>query len=228
MNNRKSIKNWAEDERPREKLINLGPKSLTQAELLAILISSGNKRKSALDIAREILADCDNKIDNLCKLSYSDLLKYEAIGEAKAVTIAAAVELGRRRENIVSEQIQNSQDRFTTIAPKVIDESRELAYAIYLNNSNRIIKVANVGVGGIDKTLVDARIVIGEALRLNAVALALVHNHPSGNMSPSKEDDFLTRTMSDACSLMNIRFVDHVIISSNGKDYYSYHDKGRI
>lgn len=228
MNNRKSIKNWAKDERPREKLINHGPKSLTQAELLAILISSGNKRKSALDIAREILADCDNKIDNLCKLSYSDLLKYEAIGEAKAVTIAAAVELGRRRENIVSEQIQNSQDIVTTIAPKVIDESRELAYAIYLNNSNRIIKVANVGVGGIDKTLVDARIVIGEALRLNAVALALVHNHPSGNMSPSKEDDFLTRTMSDACSLMNIRFVDHVIISSNGKDYYSYHDKGRI
>ncbi len=228
MNERKSIKDWAEDERPREKLINLGPKSLTQAELLAILISSGNKRKSALDIAREILADCDNKIDNLCKLSYSDLLKYEAIGEAKAVTIAAAVELGRRRENIVSEQIQNSQDIFTTIAPKVIDESRELAYAIYLNNSNRIIKIANVGVGGIDKTLVDARIVIGEALRLNAVALALVHNHPSGNILPSKEDDALTRTMSDACSLMNIRFVDHVIISSNGKDYYSYHDKGRI
>lgn len=228
MNERKSIKDWAEDERPREKLINLGPKSLTQAELLAILISSGNKRKSALDIAREILADCDNKIDNLCKLSYSDLLKYEAIGEAKAVTIAAAVELGRRRENIVSEQIQNSQDILTTIAPKVIDESRELAYAIYLNNSNRIIKIANVGVGGIDKTLVDARIVIGEALRLNAVALALVHNHPSGNILPSKEDDALTRTMSDACSLMNIRFVDHVIISSNGKDYYSYHDKGRI
>ena len=228
MKEHKSIKNWAGDERPREKLINLGPKSLTQAELLAILISSGNKRKSALDIAREILADCDNKIDNLCKLSYSDLLKYEAIGEAKAVTIAAAVELGRRRENIVAEQIQNSQDIFSAIAPKVIDESRELAYAIYLNNSNRIIKVANVGVGGIDKTLVDARIVIGEALRLNAVALALVHNHPSGNMLPSKEDDALTRSMFDACSLMNIRFIDHVIISSNGKDYYSYHDKGRI
>lgn len=228
MNEHKSIKNWAEDERPREKLINLGPKSLTQAELLAILISSGNKRKSALDIAREILADCDNKIDNLCKLSYSDLLKYEAIGEAKAVTIAAAVELGRRRENIVAEQLHSSQDIFAAIAPKVIDESRELAYVIYLNNSNRIIKVANVGVGGIDKTLVDIRIVIGEALRLNAVALALVHNHPSGNMLPSKEDDALTRSMYDACSLMNIRFVDHVIISSNGQDYYSYHDKGRV
>ncbi|MBO7573031.1 MAG: DNA repair protein RadC [Bacteroidales bacterium] len=228
MNEHKSIKNWAEDERPREKLINLGPKSLTQAELLAILISSGNKRKSALDIAREILADCDNKIDNLCKLSYSDLLKYEAIGEAKAVTIAAAVELGRRRENIVAEQLHSSQDIFAAIAPKVIDESRELAYVIYLNNSNRIIKVANVGVGGIDKTLVDIRIVIGEALRLNAVALALVHNHPSGNMLPSKEDDALTRSMYDACSLMNIRFVDHVIISGNGQDYYSYHDKGRV
>jgi len=228
MNDRKSIKNWAEDERPREKLINLGPKSLTQAELLAILISSGNKRKSALDIAREILADCDNKIDNLCRLSYSDLLKYEAIGEAKAVTIVAAVELVRRRENVVADKIQSSQDIFMAIVPKVIDERRELAYAIYLNNANGIIKVSNVGVGGIDKTLVDARIVIGEALRLNAVAVALVHNHPSGNMLPSKEDDNLTRTLSDACSLMNIRFVDHVIISSNGIDYFSYHDKGRI
>ena len=178
MNNHNSIKNWAEEERPREKLINLGPKSLTQAELLAILISSGNSRKSALDIAREILSDCDNKIDNLCKLTCSDLLKYEAIGEAKAVTIVAALELSRRRENIITDQIQSSHDIFATIAPKVIDENRELAYAIYLNSSNRIIKVANVGIGGIDKTLVDVRIVIGEALRLNAVALALAHNHP--------------------------------------------------
>lgn len=228
MDNRKSIKEWSEDERPREKLINLGPKALTSAELLAILISSGNKRKSALDIAREILADCDNKIDNICKLSYSDLLKYEAIGEAKAVTIVAAVELSRRRENVTNDQVLKSEDIFKAIVSKVIDESRELAYALYLNNSNRIIKIANVGVGGIDKTLIDNRIVIGEALRLNAVALALVHNHPSGNVMPSREDDALTRSMSEACSLMNIRFIDHVIISSNGKDYYSYHDKGRI
>lgn len=228
MDNRKSIKEWSEDERPREKLINLGPKALTSAELLAILISSGNKRKSALDIAREILADCDNKIDNICKLSYSDLLKYEAIGEAKAVTIVAAVELSRRRENVTNDQVLKSEDIFKAIVSKVIDESRELAYALYLNNSNRIIKIANVGVGGIDKTLIDNRIVIGEALRLNAVALALVHNHPSGNVMPSREDDALTRSMSEACSLMNIRFIDHVIISSNGKDYYSYHDKGRV
>ena len=228
MKYRKSIKDWAEDERPREKLINHGPKALTQAELLAILISSGNRHKSALDIARDILADCDNKIDNLCRLSYSDLLKYDAIGEAKAVTIAAAVELGRRRESLMSEQILKSEDIFKVLVSKVIDESRELAYAIYLNNSNGIIKIANVGIGGIDKTLIDNRIVLGEALRLNASALALVHNHPSGNVMPSREDDALTRSMSEASSLMNIRFVDHVIISSNGKDYYSYHDKGRL
>ena len=228
MNDRKSIKDWSEDERPREKLINLGPKSLTSAELLAILISSGNRRKTALDIAREILADCDNKIDNLCRLTYSDLLKYEAIGEAKAVTIEAALELGRRRENVVAEQILSSEDIFKAVVSKVVDENREYAYALYLNNSNGLIRIVNVGIGGIDSTLVDVRVVIAEALRLNACAVAFVHNHPSGNLNPSRLDDELTNNLSKACSLMKIRFIDHVIISSNGKDYYSYHDKGRI
>ena len=228
MNDRKSIKDWSEDERPREKLINLGPKSLTSAELLAILISSGNRRKTALDIAREILADCDNKIDNLCRLTYSDLLKYEAIGEAKAVTIEAALELGRRRENVVAEQILSSEDIFKAVVSKVVDENREYAYALYLNNSNGLIRIVNVGIGGIDSTLVDVRVVIAEALRLNACAVAFVHNHPSGNLTPSRLDDELTNNLSKACSLMKIRFIDHVIISSNGKDYYSYHDKGKI
>ncbi len=228
MKDRKSIKDWSEDERPREKLINLGPKSLTSAELLAILISSGNRRKTALDIAREILADCDNKIDNLCRLTYSDLLKYEAIGEAKAVTIEAALELGRRRENVVAEQILSSEDIFKSVVSKVVDENREYAYALYLNNSNGLIRIVNVGIGGIDSTLVDVRVVIAEALRLNACAVAFVHNHPSGNLTPSRLDDELTNNLSKACSLMKIRFIDHVIISSNGKDYYSYHDKGRV
>lgn len=228
MNYRKSIKNWAEDERPREKLMNLGPKALTSAELLAILIASGNKRKSALDIAREILADCDDKVENLCRLTYSDLLKYEAIGEAKAVTIAAALELGRRRENVTVEQINNSEDIFKAVVSKVVDESREFAYAIYLNNSNGVIRIANIGIGGIDSTIVDVRVVIAEALRLNACAVAFVHNHPSGNLLPSRQDDELTNNLVKACSIMKIRFIDHVIISSNGKDYYSYSDKGKI
>ena len=228
MNDRKSIKDWSEDERPREKLINLGPKSLTSAELLAILISSCNRRKTALDSAREILADCDNKIDNLCRLTSSDLLKYEAIGEAKAVTIEAALELGRRRENVVAEQILSSEDIFKSVVSKVVDENREYAYALYLNNSNGLIRIVNVGIGGIDSTLVDVRVVIAEALRLNACAVAFVHNHPSGNLMPSRRDDELTNNLSKSCSLMKIRFIDHVIISSNGKDYYSYHDKGKI
>jgi DNA repair protein RadC len=228
MDKRKSIKDWAEDEQPREKLINLGPKSLTSAELLAILISSGNKRKSALDIAREILADCDNRIDNLCRFTYSDLLKYEAIGEAKAVTIEAALELGRRRENVVTEQILGSKDIFNAVVSKVVDENREYAYALYLNNSNGLIRLVNIGIGGIDTTLVDVRVVVAEALRLNACALAFVHNHPSGNLTPSRLDDELTTNMVKACSLLRIRFIDHVIISSNGKDYYSYHDKGKV
>lgn len=228
MKYRKSIKNWAEDERPREKLINHGPKSLTSAELLAILISSGNKRKSALDIAHEILSDCDEKIDNLCRLSYSDLLKYDAIGNAKAVTIIAALELGRRRKNDAVSQVLKSEDIFNALVSRVIDENRELAFAVYLSSSNGILRILNVGIGGIDSTLVDNRVVIGEALRLNATAIALVHNHPSGSIIPSKEDDKLTKSLQDACSLMNIRFIDHVIISSNGADYYSYHDRGRF
>ena len=228
MSIRKSIKNWAEEERPREKLIAKGEKSLTAAELLAILIGSGNKRKSALDVAREILDDCDNKVENLYRLTYSDLLKYEAIGEAKAVTIVAALELSRRRENSIGEQILKSEDIFNAVVPRVVDSNQELAFAIYLNNSNGIIRIKQVGVGGIDSTLVDVRVVIAEALRLNACAMAFVHNHPSGNLTPSRQDDELTNNLSKACSLMKIRFVDHVIISSNGKDYYSYYDKGRI
>ena len=228
MSIRKSIKNWAEEERPREKLIAKGEKSLTAAELLAILIGSGNKRKSALDVAREILDDCDNKVENLYRLTYSDLLKYEAIGEAKAVTIVAALELSRRRENSIGEQILKSEDIFNAVVPRVVDSNQELAFAIYLNNSNGIIRIKQVGVGGIDSTLVDVRVVIAEALRLNACAMAFVHNHPSGNLTPSRQDDELTNNLSKACSLMKIRFVDHVIISSNGKDYYSYHDKGRV
>ena len=228
MSIRKSIKNWAEEERPREKLIAKGEKSLTAAELLAILIGSGNKRKSALDVAREILDDCDNKVENLYRLTYSDLLKYEAIGEAKAVTIVAALELSRRRENSIGEQILKSEDIFNAVVSRVVDSNQELAFAIYLNNSNGLVRIKQVGVGGIDSTLVDVRVVIAEALRLNACAMAFVHNHPSGNLTPSRQDDELTNNLSKACSLMKIRFVDHVIISSNGKDYYSYHDKGRI
>lgn len=228
MENRKSIKDWSEDERPREKLINLGPKALTSAELLAILISSGNKRKSALDIAREILSDCDDKVDNLCRLTCSDFLKYEAIGDAKAVTIAAALELGRRRENLVPEKILGSEDIFKAVVSKVVDENREYAYALYLNNANRLIRMVNIGIGGIDTTLVDVRVVIAEALRLNACAVAFVHNHPSGNMTPSHLDDELTTNLAKACTLMRIRFVDHLIISSNGTEFYSYHDRGKV
>ena len=228
MSIRKSIKNWAEEERPREKLVAQGAKSLTAAELLAILIGSGNKRKSAVDIAREILDDCDNKIDNLYRMSYSDFLKYEAIGEAKAATIVAALELSRRRENTIGEQIIKSEDIFKAVVSKVVDESQEIALAVYLNNSNNIIRIKQIGLGGIDSTIVDIRVVISEALRLNACALAFVHNHPSGSLIPSRQDDELTNSLNKACSLMNIRFIDHVIISSNGKDYYSYHDKGRI
>ena len=225
---RKSIKNWAEEERPREKLISQGAKSLTASELLAILIGSGNTRKTALDVAREILDDCDNKVDNLYRLSYSDLLKYEAIGVAKAVTIVAALELSRRRELIMGEPLLKSEDIFKAIVSRVVDENQELAFAIYLNNSKVIIRIKQIGLGGIDSTLADVRVVSSEALRLNACAMAFVHNHPSGNMMPSRQDDDLTERLSKACSLMKIRFVDHLIISSNGKDYYSYHDKGRV
>jgi len=225
---RKSIKDWAEDDRPREKLIANGPASLSDVELLAIIIGSGTKNISAVDVARQILADCENKVDNLYKLSYSDLLKYEGIGEAKAVKVAAAVELSRRRKAEPVVQVTRSEDIFKAVVSRVTDSPREMAFAIYLNNANKIIRIENLSRGGIDRTVMDSRLVLGEALRLNATALAVVHNHPSGRIVPSAEDDALTRKFNDACSLLGIRFVDHLIISSNGRDYYSYHDMGRV
>lgn len=226
MSERKSIKDWAEDDRPREKLINFGPKALSSAELLAILIGSGNKKKSALDIAREILDDCDNRIDVLCGKSCSDLMMYEAIGQARSVTIVAALELCKRRERQEVVEIHSSEDIFNVISSKVLDVQHEEAFAIFMNQANGIIKVSNVGKGGIDRTVIDHRIVIGEALRLNAGAIALVHNHPSKNPSPSKLDDELTAKFKDACALMGIRLLDHVIIG--GEKYYSYRDDRKL
>lgn len=226
MSERKSIKNWAEDDRPREKMINFGPKALSSAELLAILIGSGNRKKSALDIAREILDDCDNRIDILCGKSCSDLMMYDAIGEAKSVTIVAALELCKRREKQDVVEIHSSEDIFNAMVSRVSDLQHEEAFAIYMNQSNGVIKIGNIGKGGIDQTVIDHRVVIGEALRLNAGAIALVHNHPSGNTMPSKLDDSLTAKFKDACALMNIRFLDHVIIGA-GK-YYSYRDAKKL
>ncbi len=228
MSDKKSIKNWAKDDRPREKLICHGPQALSSAELLAILIGSGIGNKSAVDLAREILNGCDNKIDFLCKCSYSDLLKYEGIGEAKAVSIVAALELSRRRENAAQLQIHSSRDIFEMLVGRMQDVSHEVSYAIYLTQSHGIIKIDNVSKGGIDQTVIDVRIVMGEALRLNACAIVLAHNHPSGNITPSRLDDNLTQTFCDACKILNVRFVDHLIIAGNGLGYYSYRDSGRI
>lgn len=228
MSDKKSIKDWAIDDRPREKMIAFGPKALSSAELLAILIGSGSNRKSAVDVARDILDGCDNKIDILCKCSYSDLLKYEGIGSAKAVTIIAAMELSRRRENSGAVQVRSSRDIFEILVGRMRDIAHEVSYAIYLTQSNGIIKIDNISKGGIDQTVIDVRVVLGEALRLNACAVVIAHNHPSGNVTPSRLDDNLTQTFFDACKILNIRLVDHLIIAGNGLEYYSYRDNGKI
>ena len=229
MSIRKSIKNWAEEERPREKLIAKGEKSLTAAELLAILIGSGNKRKSALDVAREILDDCDNKVENLYRLTYSDLLKYEAIGEAKAVTILAACELGKRR------QLEKAQERqridsataiYEHMHPLMQDLNTEEAWILLMNQDYKLIKTVRISRGGISETAVDVRIILKEALLCNATVLALCHNHPSNSIRPSNDDNRLTERVKKACETMRIYLLDHVIITDGA--YYSYQEQGRI
>ncbi len=228
MKKRKSIKNWASDDRPREKLIENGPKSLSSTELLGILINSGSKQKSAVDIAREILDDCDNKIEVLCNNSFSDFLKYEGIGPAKAVTIAAAMELISRRENSEVVHIKNSTDILNAVSSKIIGLTFEVSYVIYLNAGNRIIKIENLSKGGLDQTVIDNRLILSEALKLNASAIILIHNHPSGNIKPSANDDFLTKNLKDACNIIGIKLLDHIIIGKNGKDFFSYNDDGKL
>ena len=224
-----SIKNWKEDDRPREKLLLKGKNSLSDAELIAILISSGNKEESALDLAKRILKASRNNLNEIGRLSVNDLTRFKGIGEAKAITIITALELGRRRrleEALERPKITSSQAAFDIMQPIIGELNHEEFWILYLNNSNKIIYKNQLSSGGITGTLVDIRLLFKKALELSAVAIILCHNHPSGNLKPSHSDKDLTQRIIEAGKTLDIKILDHLIITE--KAYFSFADSKLI
>jgi len=229
MNSSNSIKTWAEDERPREKMLQKGAAALSDAELLAILISSGTREKSALDLAREVLALAHNHIHELGRLSIIELKKTKGIGEARAITIAAALELGRRRqvsEGLQRATISSSKEAADILMPLLQDLNHEAFCVMYLNHASRLIKYEIVSNGGMTGTVADIRLILKNAMLQNANQLVIAHNHPSGNLQPSGADKELTRKLKEAAALMDIKLLDHLIISGN--NFLSFSDQGLI
>jgi DNA repair protein radc len=223
-----NINQWAEEDRPREKMAALGADHLTNAELLAILIGSGSQKESAVDLMKRLLADCNNNLNTLGKMTIRELCDYKGIGEAKAISILAACELGKRRQAESAEErpdLGTATLIYNHMRPKLQDLDVEEFWVLLLNQHHRLIKKVRISHGGITETSVDIRIVMKEAVLANCTILAVCHNHPSGNLSPSKADDELTRALKRACELMQIHFLDHVIITDG--QYYSYHELGK-
>lgn len=224
-----SIKNWAEDDRPREKLLQKGRHALSDAELIAILIGSGSKNVSAVELAQNILHNSGNDLNKLGKLSIKDLMQHKGIGEAKAITIAAALELGRRRkdtENSNTKIIKSSKDAYNFIAPFLRDLSHEEFWAIYLSRNNTILYFNKIGQGGLSATVADIRIILKTAIEHLASNIIICHNHPSGNKNPSKADIELTQKLKQAAGLMDINLTDHIIFTDNS--YYSFAEESII
>jgi len=222
------IKTWAEADRPREKLLKLGRHNLTDSELLAILIRTGTKELTAVDVAKKILASCNNDITQLSKLSVNDLMKnHKGMGEVKAITIVAALELGRRRreaEGLKKDKIASSQDAFEILQPRMADLPHEEFVVLMLNRANEVIGKYDLSKGGIAGTVVDPKLIFKAALEYLACGIILCHNHPSGNPKPSPEDLKLTKKLKDAGTLMEIDVLDHIIIAGEG--YFSFADEG--
>ena len=226
--NKLKISEWAEEDRPREKMASLGAEALSNAELLAILIGSGSTEESAVELMKRILADCNNNLNTLGKRNISELCVYNGIGEAKAISILAACELGKRRQMETPEErpdLGTATRIYNHMRPVMQDLDVEEFWVLLLNQHYRLIKKIRISHGGITETAVDIRIIIREAVLANATILAVCHNHPSGNISPSRQDDELTRSIKRACELMRIHFLDHVIVTDG--HYYSYHEEGK-
>ncbi|MFC7358094.1 DNA repair protein RadC [Jejudonia soesokkakensis] len=224
-----SIKNWNEDDRPREKLLLKGRSALSDAELIAILIGSGSRNESAVALSQRILASVINNLKELGKLEVAQLQEFKGIGVAKAVTIAAALELGRRRGGEVAakkNKITSSTSVFELMHPILADLQHEEFWILYLNNSNKILQKSQLSKGGITGTLVDVRIAFKNAIQLGAVAIILVHNHPSGTLTPSAADKTLTQKMKSAGESLDIKVLDHLIITENA--YFSFADESLI
>ena len=224
-----SIKNWLEDDRPREKMVQKGAAALSNAELLAILISSGTKKKSALDLAREALDLAHNNLRELGRLSLLELQKINGIGDARAITISAAMELGRRRQAadaLDRAKISSCADAVEIIMPMLQDLNHESFCVLYMNTANKLIRSEMISSGGMAATVADVRMILKNALLNNATQLIIAHNHPSGNKRPSDQDKVLTRKIKDSAALMDIKLLDHVIIAGN--EYFSFVDEGML
>ncbi|MBZ9728453.1 DNA repair protein RadC [Salegentibacter sp. JZCK2] len=221
------IKSWAEDDRPREKLLQKGKLSLSDAELIAILIGSGSRNESAVQLSKRILASTGNQLGDLGKLSVKKLCEFKGIGPAKAVSIVAAMELGRRRrteEALEKKKITSSASVFELMQPIIGELYHEEFWIIYLNNSNKVIEQLQLSKGGITGTLVDVRITLRKALEVGATSIILAHNHPSGTLKPSEADKQLTQKLKTAAQSLDIKVLDHLIVTE--KSYFSFADEG--
>lgn len=222
-----SIKNWAEDDKPREKLMLKGKQALSDAELIAVLIGSGSRNESAVDLSKRILKSVDNNLNALGKLSLKQLMEFKGIGEAKAISIAAAMELGRRRrkeETVELKKITSSKAVFEIMQPIIGELPHEEFWVLYLNNSNKVIYKAQLSKGGITGTVVDVRLIYKTALEQNATSIILSHNHPSGKLQASDADLQITKKLKAAGEQLDIKVLDHIIITENG--YLSFQDEG--
>ena len=221
-----SIKNWSQDDQPREKLLYKGKAALSDAELVAILIGSGNRQESAVDLCKRILANTNNNLSALGKLSIKQFMEYKGIGEAKAISIIAALELGRRRrgeEALEKNKITSSSSVFELMQPVIGELQHEEFWIIYVNNSNKVIQKNQLSKGGITGTLVDVRLVLKNALEVGATGLILAHNHPSGTLKPSEADKQITQKLKAAAQSLDIKVLDHLIITE--KAYFSFADE---
>ena len=225
---KKSINEWSLGDRPREKFMERGAEALTNAELLAILIGSGTTKETAVDLMKRILNDCDDKLNTLGKKTLEELMEYNGIGMAKAITILAACELGRRRqsENVERLRINSANNIYSYLHPKMQDLDVEQAWVLLMNQNYKLIKAERLSEGGISETSIDVRLVIKLAVINNATVIAIAHNHPSNNPKPSREDDRITERVKKACDIMRIYLLDHVIVTDG--QYYSYNEQGRL
>ena len=223
------IKNWSTDDRPREKMQAKGAAALSNSELLAILINNGSKEKSALEIAKDVLALCQNNLNELGKLTTNDLQKLKGIGAAKAITIAAALEIGRRRQGseLLSKTVVRTSGEIAQYLKTALrDYSHEVFAVVFLNRANKIISFQIISTGGLTGTVADPRIILKKAIEAEACSIVLSHNHPSGSLKPSRADEMLTKRIKEAAVLLDMNVIDHIIVSEDG--YYSFADEGII
>lgn len=222
-----NILSWAEEDRPREKLMMKGKAALSDAELIAILIGSGSRDLSAVDLSKLILQSVNNNLNELAKLSINDLIKFKGIGDAKAISIASALELGRRRKDsevTKKAKVSSSSDAYEAIRPHLMDLSHEQFWVLLLNRANEIIRPQQISIGGVAGTVVDPKIIFKAAIEHLASSIILVHNHPSGNLTPSQADKDLTKKVKESGKMLDIPVLDHLIFSDNG--YFSFADEG--